>query len=152
MIPSLGSVLACNLYHCFTAVVGTDGSWAGASHECHYTPWGPALLDRAGRFGASGVSVWIEGVNGYEPETEACGAAAGGSQSRAKAGCPAPTWSWSTSSSPVIMMRFSIRVSENPPFTVCTRRRRALTHSCPTSQFLVDAALSTGGGTMPASP
>lgn len=64
-------MLACNLYRCFTAVVGTDGSWAGASHGCHYTPQGPALLDRAGRFGASGVSVWREGVNRYEPETEA---------------------------------------------------------------------------------
>lgn len=30
-----------------------------------------------------------------------------------------PTCSWSTSSSPVMMILFSMRVSEYPPFTVC---------------------------------
>lgn len=33
------------------------------------------------------------------------------------------TCSWSTSSSPVMMILFSIRVSEYPPFTVCNTRR-----------------------------
>lgn len=33
--------------------------------------------------------------------------------------------SWSTSSSPVIMILFSIRVSEYPPFTVCNTKRLA---------------------------
>lgn len=37
----------------------------------------------------------------------------------------ARTCSWSTSSSPVIMILFSIRVSEYPPFTVCNAKRLA---------------------------
>lgn len=66
----------------------------------------------------------------YKPEPEALSDIARGSHSWAKPGYSAPTWSWSTSSSPVIMMRFSILVSENPPFTVCTRRRHS-THLQP---------------------
>lgn len=115
VMPSVCSALECDLCHGFMVGNGLRVTAPMGTHPAQQV-WGLGgqFLDKRGKQ--------------VQPEVETCSASSSrDSQNRAKAGHPAPTWSWSTSSSPVMMMRFSIRVSENPPFTVCVRRRRALT-------------------------
>lgn len=108
-MPSFCSALGCGLCHSF--VVG-DGLRVTA----------PVGTHPAGQVWGLGGQILAKSSKQVQPEAETCSAASRDSQKWAKAEHPAPTWSWSTSSSPVMMMRFSIRVSENPPFTVCEER------------------------------
>lgn len=137
-MPSLCSGLGCDLCHGF--MVG-DGLRVTA-------PMGTCPIGQVWGLGAQfldkrGTRFWVQ------PEAEICSTSRD-SQNQAKPGHPIPTWSWSTSSSPVMMMRFSIRVSENPPFTVCMGRRRALTPSQQAAPGRGNSAM--GAGTAPASP
>lgn len=137
-MPSFCSALGCGLCHSF--VVG-DGLRVTA----------PVGTHPAGQVWGLGGQILAKSSKQVQPEAETCSAASRDSQKWAKAEHPAPTWSWSTSSSPVMMMRFSIRVSENPPFTVCVRRGQL--SPLPQQPAPGRAGNSaTGAGTAPASP